>query len=92
MQSLVCLSLVISNIIILIILMIELLREIMPDELVWNVLKYMRHPAAEIINKHFTVINDLKECHENSILFNAKIIFNTFPNIKHLRFITIYQR
>ena len=54
--------------------MIELLREIMPDELVWNVLKYMRHPAAEIINKHFKVINDLKECHENSILFNVKII------------------
>ena len=60
--------------------MIELLREVMPEELAWNVLKYMRHPLAEIINQHFEIINNLKQCHENSILFNVKIIYKTIPS------------
>ena len=72
--------------------MIELFREKIPEELVWNVLKYMRHPVAEIINKHFKVIYNLRNCHENSILFNANIIFNTFPNIKRVFVLSIYQR
>ena len=64
--------------------MIELLRERMPEELTWNVLKYMRHPLADIIAQHFETINNIKRCHMDSVIFNAHIIFRTFPNINTL--------
>ena len=64
--------------------MIELLREIMPEELAWNVLKYMRHLLAEIINQHFKIIDNIKRCHMDSVIFNVQIIFRTFPNINTL--------
>ena len=64
--------------------MIELLREIMPEELAWNVLKYMRQPLAEIIAQHFEIIDNLNCCHENSILFNMKIIYKNLPSINTL--------
>ena len=64
--------------------MIELLREVIPEELAWNVLNYMTHPCVDIINQHFNIINNLRRCHENSILFNGKIIFHTFPNLNML--------
>ena len=63
--------------------MIELLREIMPEELAWNVLKYMRHPLAEIIAQHFEIIDNLKRCRQNSIL-NMKIMYRSLPNINTL--------
>jgi hypothetical protein len=33
--------------------MIEELRERFPEEVVWNILKYTRHPCAELIKEVF---------------------------------------
>ena len=53
--------------------MMEELRARLPEELVWHVLKYTRHPLAEVLKPIFEEHEEYRvKCHRGgSILWNS---------------------
>ena len=51
----------------------------LPDELQWNILKYMRHPCAEIISSEMKRINDYWDLHFNSLfcIWNSEQVWSS---------------
>ena len=65
--------------------MIGELRDRLPEELVWNVLKYTRHPVAEILKPIFEEHEEYRvKCHRGgSIIWNLQ--FTPFYAVKTYR-------